>query len=156
MVKLVPVCLAVMASVGGTPPIGYDPTATAIHPAQVEEFVDRIAEILIRRGTGAFALLGKWHAAGDGSDPDLFVMDLRGKVLFGAPRTVADACGERFIEACVLVADRFGCGWVDGSSPGGTSWSNVREARVDGVEALVGARVHVNGDGSLSTSLPAR
>jgi hypothetical protein len=156
MVKLVPVCLAVMASVGGTPPVGPDVPGGVLHPAQVEELVDQITEILLKRGTGAFALLGRWHAAGDGSDPDLFVIDMRGKLLFGAPRTVADACGDRFVAACVMVAERFGCGWVDGSSPGGASWSYVREARVDGIEALVGARVHVNGDGTLSTSFPAR
>lgn len=156
MAKLVPVCLAVMASVGGSPPIGADLPASFLHPAQVEEFVDQIAEIILQRGTDAFALLGRWHAAGDGSDPDLFVIDMRGKVLFGAPRTVADACGDRFVEACVLVADRYGCGWVDGSTPGGTSWSYIREARVDGAKALVGARIHVRADGTLTTSLPVR
>lgn len=156
MAKLIPVCLAVMASVGSAPPIGPDRPTTSLHPTQVEELVDQIAEILLRRGTGAFALIGRWHAAGDGSDPDLFVLDMRGKVLFGAPRVVADACGERFVEACVLVADRYGCGWVDGSSPGGTSWSYIREVRVDGVKALVGARVHVSPDGTLLASLPVR
>lgn len=145
MIKLVPVYLAVTASVGGAPPIGPDLPTTGLHPAQVEELVDQIAETLLLRGTGAFALIGKWHAAGDGNDPDLFVIDMRGRVIFGAPRTI--------VEGCMLVADRYGCGWVDGSSPGGTSWRYIREARVDGVKALVGARVHVGPDSTLSTSL---
>ena len=156
MVKVAPVGLAVMASVSAAPSIGSDLPAAGLHPAQVEEMVDQIAEILMRRGTGAFALIGRWHAADDGNDPDLFNIDLRGRVLIGAPRTVVDACGERLIEACVLVADQFGCGWVEGSSPGGMNWRFIREARVDGVEALVGARVHVRQDGTLSTSFPVR
>jgi hypothetical protein len=154
--KMVPVCLAVMVSVGNSPPLGQDGPVAALHPAQVEGLVDRIAQILGQRGRGAFALLGRWHAAGDGEDPDLFVIDMKGRVLFGAPRTVADACGERFVEACLHVAERFGSGWVDGSDPGGASWSYVRETWVDEVEAFVGARVHVNRDGTLSSASPAR
>jgi len=156
MVKMVPVCLAVMAAVGNVPPTGHDIATAPLHPAAVEDLVDRIAEVLMQRGRGAFALLDKWHAAGRGEDPDLFVIDMRGRVLFGAPRTIVDACGDRFVEACLHIAEWFGSGWVDGSVPEGASWSYVRETRIDDVTAFVGARIYVSRDGVLSTASSAQ
>ena len=156
MVKMVPVCIAVMVSFGNAPPLGRDDPPADLHPEQVEELLDRLADILAQRGSGAFALLGKWHAAGDGADPDLFVVDMGGRVLFGVPRDVAEACGERFLEECRDVAGRYGSGWIDGSAPAGGGWSYVRETRVDDREALIGARVRVNRDGTVSTASVSR
>lgn len=156
MVKMAPVCIAVMMSFGNAPPLGRDVPPASLHPEQVEDLVDRLATILAQRGSGAFPLLGRWHAAGDGDDPDLFVVDMAGRMLFGAPQEVVEAGGEQFLQDCLDVAGRYGSGWIDGSAPGGESWSYIRETRIDDREAFVGARVRVRRDGSLSTASAAR
>jgi cytochrome c len=127
--------------------------------AEIEALVNRAAEMLEEQGTRAFDAFRRKGSSWRYGDVYLFVVDLRGIVLFNAAHPnregrdllhERDADGKQFHRDFVEVVNRSGSGWVDymfpkpGQSAPSVKWSYVCATRVDGVEALIGAGVYVD------------
>ena len=128
--------------------------------AEIEALVNRAAEALEQQGSAAFSAFRRKGSGWRYGDVYLFVVDMQGIVLLNAARPnregrdlldERDADGKRFHRDFVDVVRRFGSGWVDymfpkpGEAAAAVKWSYVCGTRVDGVEALVGAGVYVDG-----------
>ncbi|MGH1573490.1 cache domain-containing protein [Methylobacterium sp. P31] len=132
----------------------------AIHQAaEIETLVGRAAEVLDDQGSRAFGEFRRKGSPWRYGDVYLFVVDMRGIVLFNAAHPnregrdlldERDADGKRFHRDFVEVVSKSGSGWVDymfpkpGQSVPSVKWSYVCATRVDGVDALVGAGVYVD------------
>ena len=152
---ILPVILALGESFGA---LGRRPPPPSHQAVEIETLVNRAAEVLEQQGSAAFSAFrtkgGGWRYG----DVYLFVVDLRGIVLFNAARPnregrdllgERDADGKRFHRDFIDVVRQFGSGWVDymfprpGQANAVVKWSYVCGTRVDGIEALVGAGVYV-------------
>ncbi|MGU3664614.1 cache domain-containing protein [Methylobacterium sp. A49B] len=130
-----------------------------LHQAlEIESLVNRAAEFVEERGTDAFADFRRKGSPWRYGDVYLFVVDMRGIVLFNAAQPnregrdlldERDADGKLFLRAFIDTVHRFGSGWVDymfpkpGHSAPTVKWSYVCATRVAGMEALIGAGVYV-------------
>jgi len=127
--------------------------------AEIEALVNQAAEVLDEQGTRAFDAFRLKGSRWRYGDVYLFVLDLRGIVLFNAAHPnregrdllrERDADGKPFHQDFVAVVSRSGSGWVDymfpkpGQSAPSVKWSYVCATHVDGVDALVGAGVYVD------------
>lgn len=127
--------------------------------AEIENLVNRAADVLEQRGGAAFSDFRKQGSGWRYGDVYLFVVDMQGVVLFNAARPnregrdlldERDADGKRFHRDFVDVVRQFGSGWVDYMFPRpdqpvpAVKWSYVCATRVDGVDALVGAGVYID------------
>ena len=126
--------------------------------AEIEALVNRAADMLEAEGARAFDAFPRKGSTWRYGDVYLFVVDLRGIVLFNAAHPnreghdllhERDADGKQFHHDFIDAVTRFGSGWVDymfpkpGQSAPSVKWSYVCATRVAGVEALVGAGVYV-------------
>jgi cytochrome c len=126
--------------------------------AEIEALVNRAADMLEAEGARAFDAFRRKGSTWRYGDVYLFVVDLRGIVLFNAAHPnreghdllhERDADGKQFHHDFIDAVTRFGSGWVDymfpkpGQSAPSVKWSYVCATRVAGVEALVGAGVYV-------------
>ncbi|SFE49379.1 cache domain-containing protein [Methylobacterium sp. 13MFTsu3.1M2] len=126
--------------------------------AEIEALVNRAADMLEAEGARAFDAFRRKGSTWRYGDVYLFVVDLRGIVLFNAAHPnreghdllhERDADGKQFHHDLIDAVTRFGSGWVDymfpkpGQSAPSVKWSYVCATRVAGVEALVGAGVYV-------------
>ncbi|WCS24733.1 cache domain-containing protein [Methylobacterium sp. NMS14P] len=126
--------------------------------AEIEALVNRAADMLETEGVRAFEAFRRRGSAWRYGDVYLFVVDLRGIVLFNAAHPnreghdllrERDADGKQFHQDFIDAVTRFGSGWVDymfpkpGQSAPSVKWSYVCATRVAGAEALVGAGVYV-------------
>ncbi|RUP17117.1 MAG: sodium:calcium antiporter [Methylobacterium sp.] len=126
--------------------------------AEIEALVNRAADVLESEGARAFDAFRRRGGVWRYGDVYLFVVDLRGIVLFNAAHPnreghdllhERDADGKQFHQDFIDAVTRFGSGWVDymfpkpGQAAPSVKWSYVCATRVAGVEALVGAGVYV-------------
>jgi cytochrome c len=144
---------------GATLPASGRRSPPVFHQAvEIERLVNRAAEFLEERGPGAFTEFRQKGGGWRYGDVYLFVVDMRGVVLFNAayPNREGrdllherDADGKQFHQDFIDTIRRFGSGWVDymfprpGQSVPTVKWSYVCETRVAGAEALIGAGVYV-------------
>lgn len=150
---------ALFALVAALPSLGARKSPPSHEAAEIEALVNKAAEVLELQGSKAFGEFRKKGSPWRYGDVYLFVVDMRGVVLFNAARPnregrdlldERDADGKRFHRDFIDVVSRFGSGWVDymfpkpGQSTATVKWSYVCGTRVDGVEALVGAGVYVD------------
>ncbi|SDM94462.1 methyl-accepting chemotaxis protein [Methylobacterium phyllostachyos] len=148
-----------MLLIGATLPASGRRALPVLHQvAEIEMLVNRAAEVLEERGVGAFAEFRRKGSGWRYGDVYLFVVDMRGIVLFNAAHPdregrdllhERDADGKRFHQDFIDTVDRFGSGWVDymfpkpGQSVPTVKWSYVCAAQVAGAQALIGAGVYV-------------
>ncbi|MEE7450084.1 sodium:calcium antiporter [Methylobacterium radiotolerans] len=126
--------------------------------AEIEALVNKAADLLEAEGARAFDAFRRRGSVWRYGDVYLFVVDLRGVVLFNAAHPnreghdllhERDADGKQFHQDFIDAVTRFGSGWVDymfpkpGQPVPSVKWSYVCATRVGGVEALVGAGVYV-------------
>lgn len=149
----------VLLLIGVTLPALGKRTPPVIHQAvEIETLVNRAAEFLEERGPTAFADFRRTDSGWRYGDVYLFVVDMRGIVLFNAAHPSRegrdllhehDADGKQFHKDFIETVSRFGSGWVDylfprpGQSVPTVKWSYVCETHVAGAEALIGAGVYV-------------
>ena len=157
MLRALPICLALLLIAATLPASGKRSPPVFHQAVEIETLVNRAAEFLEERGAGAFTEFrrkGAWRYG----DVYLFVVDLRGVVLFNAAHPERegrdllherDADGKRFHQDFIETVSAFGAGWVDymfprpGQSAPTVKWSYVCATRVSGAEALIGAGVYV-------------
>ncbi|MHB2208236.1 cache domain-containing protein [Methylobacterium sp. CM6257] len=151
-----PVLLALSATF---PAFGKRNPPASHQASEIETLVARAAEVLEDQGSRAFEEFRRKGSPWRYGDVYLFVVDMRGVVLFNAAHPnregrdlldERDADGKRFHRDFVDVVSRFGSGWVDymfpkpGQSVPTVKWSYVCATRVGDVEALIGAGVYVD------------
>lgn len=150
-----PVVLIMSAT---TPSFGTRGPPPLHQAAEIEALVNRAAEVLEERGSGAFGEFRKKGSPWRYGDVYLFVVNMQGVVLFNAAHpnregrdllNERDADGKQFHRDFVEIVSRFGSGWVDymfprpGQAVPSVKWSYVCGTRIDGVEVLIGAGVYV-------------
>ncbi|MCJ2069939.1 cache domain-containing protein [Methylobacterium sp. J-030] len=150
-----PVLLLIAATL---PASGKRSPPVSHQAVEIETLVNRAAEFLEERGPDAFAEFRRKGTGWRYGDVYLFVVDMRGIVLFNAayPNREGrdllherDADGKPFHQAFIDTVSRFGSGWVDymfprpGQSVVTVKWSYVCETHVAGAEALIGAGAYV-------------
>lgn len=140
------------------PAAGQQGPPEAHRAAEIEGLVNAAAEMLERRGRTAFPEFRTMGSRWRYGDVYLFVMDMRGIVLFNAAHPgreglnwldERDADGKRFHQDFVEVVSTYGSGWVDymfprpGRTVPSVKWSYLCGVTIDGVPALVGAGAYV-------------
>ena len=149
----------VLLLIGATYPASGKRLRPVVHQApEIETLVNRASEFLEERGTGAFADFRSKGSPWRYGDVYLFVVDMRGIVLFNAAQPdregrdllgERDANGKQFHRDFIDTVSRFGSGWIDymfpkpGQAVPTVKWSYVCATHVAGSEALVGAGVYV-------------
>ncbi|SDA09414.1 Cache domain-containing protein [Methylobacterium sp. UNC378MF] len=153
------VLLVMGAVISGTAPGTAQRAPPPLHQAaEIEALVNKAADILESEGPRAFDAFRRKGSIWRYGDVYLFVVDLRGVVLFNAAHPnregrdllhERDADGKTFHQDFIDTVTLFGSGWVDymfpkpGQSVPSVKWSYVCATRVAGAEALVGAGVYV-------------
>jgi cytochrome c len=150
--------LAVLLTGAALPASGARRPPPLHQAAEIENLVNRAAQLLEERGREAFAEFRRKRSIWRYGDVYLFVVDMQGIVLFNAAHpnregrdllSEHDADGKQFHRTFIDVVGRFGSGWVDymfpkpGQSLPTVKWSYVCETHVDGAVALVGSGVYV-------------
>lgn len=158
MVRALLISLALLL-IGATLPASGKRSPPVFHQAvEIETLVNRAAEALEERGPAAFTEFRRKDTGWRYGDVYLFVVDMRGVVLFNAAHPdregrdllhERDADGKQFHKDFIETVSRFGSGWVDymfprpGQAVPTVKWSYVCETHVAGAEALIGAGVYV-------------
>ncbi|KQS77542.1 MULTISPECIES: cache domain-containing protein [unclassified Methylobacterium] len=159
MFKTLAACLMLLILVAPSPVLGRGKFPISHQAAEIESLVNKASDVLVERGSEAFADFRTKGSSWRYADVYLFVVDMNGIVLFNAARPDReerdflddrDADGKRFHRDFIEVVKTFGSGWVDymfpkpGQSHAHVKWSYICATRVDGVDALVGAGVYVD------------
>jgi len=158
MIRAVLISLALLL-IGVTLPASGTRSPPVFHQAvEIETLVNRAAEVLEERGPAAFAEFRRKGSVWRYGDVYLFVVDMRGVVLFNAAHPnregrdllhERDADGKQFHKDFIEAVSQFGSGWVDymfprpGQSVPIVKWSYVCATHVAGAEVLIGAGVYV-------------
>lgn len=158
MVRALLISLVVLL-IGATLPASGKRSPLIFHQAvEIETLVNRAAEALEERGPAAFTEFRRKGGGWRYGDVYLFVVDMRGIVLFNAAHPdregrdllhERDADGKPFHQAFIDTVSQFGSGWIDymfprpGQSVPTVKWSYVCETHVAGTAALIGAGVYV-------------
>ena len=137
---------------------GPDERVPTHEATEIETLVGDAAEALESHGSEAFAAFRRKNGPWRYGDVYLFVIDMRGLVLFNAGQPARegtdmlrehDANGKQFHKDFIETVTQFGSGWVDYMFPRPhrtvpeIKWSYVCGTHVDGVGAIVGAGVYV-------------
>ncbi|MCJ2085919.1 cache domain-containing protein [Methylobacterium sp. E-005] len=158
MVRALLMSLALLLIGVALPAFGHRSRPVSHQAVEIETLVNKAADILEERGPAAFVEFRRKGSLWRYGDVYLFVVDMRGVVLFNASHPnregrdllhERDADGKQFHQDFIDTVSRFGSGWVDymfprpGQSVPIVKWSYVCETHVAGAEALIGAGVYI-------------
>ena len=158
MPKILPIWFTLLMFSTMFAAVGQDERVTTHEAAEIENLVGQAADTLESAGREAFAAFRRKNGPWRYGDVYLFVVDMRGIVLFNAAQPNRegrdilgehDANGKQFHKDFIDIVARFGSGWVDYMFPRPhrtvpeVKWSYVCRTSVDGVSAIVGAGVYV-------------
>lgn len=138
MFKNLAACLVLLTLVAPSPILGRGKSPLSHQAVEIESLVDKASDVLVDRGSKAFADFRTKGSSWRYADVYLFVVDMNGIVLFSAARPDReerdflddrDADGKRFHKDFIEVVKTFGSGWVDymfpkpGQSHARVKWS---------------------------------